>query len=154
VEPIRISVQVNTSLKEAFAAFTEEFGCWWPSAYTLSKETLDTVGIEPREGGFCYEIGPHGFRCDWGRVKTWNPPHSIAFLWQVSPNSAPDPNPDHASEVQVRFTPLKDGQTLVELDHVNMERHGEGSSEYREEFASEYGWSYLLLQYQAHVNGA
>ena len=154
MEPVRSSVQLNTSLNEAFAAFTDRFGSWWPNAYTLSKETLDTVGIEPREGGFCYEIGPHGFRCDWGRVKAWNPPHNLEFLWQVSPSSAPDPNPDHASEVQVRFSALQSGLTLVELVHSNFERHGEGSREYREEFASEYGWSYLLREFQEHANGA
>jgi len=78
----------------------------------------------------------------------WNPPHDLQFTWQISPSSAPDPNPAHASEVQVRFIEGEEGHTLVEVEHKHIERHGEGSARYREEMASEYGWPYLLAQFQ------
>lgn len=148
-ESIKCCVTVNTSAKEAFIAFTEKFSTWWPSAYTLSKETLQNIGFEPKEGGACYEIGLHGFRCDWGRVTVWEPPHQLRFTWQVSPKSTPEPNPALASEVRVSFTETAPSVTRVDIEHHNIERHGEGSAQYREELASEYGWPYLIGQYQA-----
>lgn len=152
-EPIRCSVTVNASAKEAFTTFTDEFSTWWPSAFTFSKGVLQDIGFEPKEGGACFEIGPHGFRCDWGRVTTWEPPDQLTIAWQVSPKSAPDPNPDHASEVRIRFTETGPATTLVEVEHTDIDRHGEGSAQYREELASEYGWPFLINQYAALLNG-
>ena len=156
METIRSSVVVDLPPDEAFSAFVERFDEWWPQAYTFSKESLQTIGIEAREGGFCYEIGPFGFRCDWGRVLEWSPPSKLRFAWHISPNSAPDPDPEHASKVYVTFSP-KEGnqnQTLVELEHSAIERHGEGGAQYREELASEYGWPYLLSAFQQRARAA
>ncbi len=151
-ESINAVVNVNVNQRDAFVAFTEHFQLWWPKAYTLSKDTLSEIGIEPSEGGFCFEIGPHGFRCDWGRVLQWDPAEALRFTWQLGANSAPQPNPDLASEVSVCFKQNEDGSTRVVLTHKNIERHGEGAAQYRDELASEYGWPYLLKQYQNFVN--
>ncbi len=152
LEPINISVNVNANPGDAFSAFTARFQSWWPVAYTLSKDVLSEIGIEPSEGGFCYEIGPHGFRCDWGRVLQWSPSANLRFSWQLGANSTPQPNPGLASEVEVSFTNNDDGSTCVTLVHEHIERHGEGAAQYRGELASEYGWPYLLRHYQLFVN--
>ncbi|MFL0800385.1 MAG: SRPBCC family protein [Agarilytica sp.] len=152
IEPINASINVNVAPGDAFIAFTEHFQSWWPMAYTLSKEVLSEIGIEPSEGGFCFEKGPHGFRCDWGRVLQWSPAEALRFTWQLDANSAPQPNPDMASEVSVHFNKNEDGTTRVALDHENLERHGACAAQYRDELASEYGWPYLLQQYQNFVN--
>ncbi len=59
--------------------------------------------------GHCSERGPHGFRCDWGRVVTCEPPGKIAFTWQISPQRVPQPDPAQASLVEVRFDADGDG---------------------------------------------
>ncbi len=152
LEPIDVSVNINANQSDAFIAFTEYFQTWWPKGYTLSKDALSEIGIEPSEGGFCFEIGPHGFRCDWGRVLEWNPAEILRFTWQLGANSAPQPNPDMASEVHVDFKKNQDGSTSVTLAHECIERHGEGAVQYRDELASEYGWPYLIKQYQLFAN--
>jgi uncharacterized protein YndB with AHSA1/START domain len=102
-DAVRRTVTVPMPPDRAFALFTAGFGTWWPSEYTWAGDVLDTIVIEPREGGRCFERGPHGFECDWGRVLTWNPPQRLAFSWQISPERVPEPNPAKTSEVEVRF---------------------------------------------------
>jgi hypothetical protein len=101
-EPIRRSVTVGRPVEQAFAAFAD-LAWWWPREYTWAGNTLEDIGIDPREGGFCFERGPHGFTCHWGRVLVWDPPARLVLAWQVAPDRAPEPNPAKASEVEVRF---------------------------------------------------
>lgn len=65
------SVHVPLHPDRAFALFAEQLGHWWPQEYTWSRKVLELIGIEPRVDGLCFEHGPHGFRCDWGRVLAW-----------------------------------------------------------------------------------
>jgi hypothetical protein len=68
-DSIVAGVSVDAPPERAFEVFTEGLGSWWPREYTWSREVLEEIVIEPREGGLCYERGPHGFRCDWGRAR-------------------------------------------------------------------------------------
>jgi uncharacterized protein YndB with AHSA1/START domain len=90
---IRRAVTVQAPVERSFAAFTAELASWWPREYTWANETLEAIGIEPREGGHCFELGPGGFHCDWGTVLTWDPPNRLVFAWQIAPSRAPEPNP-------------------------------------------------------------
>lgn len=146
---IRHSVTVPISAERAFDVFTAGIGAWWPHAYTWSGDVLERIGIEPREGGMCFEIGPHGFRCDWGRVLVWKPPQRIVFLWQISPRRVPEPNPEKASEVEVRFTAEGPARARVDLEHRHFEKHGEEAALYREGMDSPQGWAYILARYAA-----
>jgi hypothetical protein len=65
-EAITYSVTVAASADEAFAAFFGRFADWSPPEFTWSQEVLETVAIEPREGGRAFERGPDGFHVDWG----------------------------------------------------------------------------------------
>jgi uncharacterized protein YndB with AHSA1/START domain len=149
---VRSTVTVAAPPEGAFASFTERLGEWWPPEYTWSQQKLEDIGIEPGEGGMCFEIGPHGFRCDWGRVLAWQPPRRLVFTWQISPARVPDPDPDHASEVEVSFAPDGD-ETRVDLLHSGFERHGEGAESYSSAMGSEYGWPLILARY-AELAGA
>jgi uncharacterized protein YndB with AHSA1/START domain len=60
--PHEITVPVPP--ERAFSLFTEGMTSWWPPEYTWAQRTLEEIAIEPREGGHCFERGPHGFRCD------------------------------------------------------------------------------------------
>lgn len=151
IATIQRQTTVKASPDRAFEIFVKQFAAWWPPEYTWSQETLQTIGIEPRKNGLCFEHGPHGFRCDWGRVLVWEPPHRIVFSWQISPERVPEPNPDKASKVDIRFTAEADGTTRLDLEHRGFERHGEHGDSYRAGLASEQGWSYILQRFAEAV---
>ncbi len=134
-------------MERAFALFTERIGDWWPAEFTWSQDVLDDLRIEPREGGLCTELGPRGFRCDWGAVLAWERPCRLLLAWQIAPSRAPEPNPARASEVEVRFEQNGDASTAVELEHRHFERHGDGAREYRD--GMHQGWERLLERYAA-----
>lgn len=146
-EAVRRTVTVRVLPDRAFAVFTDELATWWPREYTWARDVLDTIGIEPTEGGRCFERGPYGFWCNWGRVLVWDPPSRLVFSWQISPRREPDPA--KASEVEVRFVAEGLQATRVELAHRSFERHGEGSDGYRAALDSEQGWSLILDRYAA-----
>ncbi len=148
--PVRSAVQIQAPPERAFAAFAERLGEWWPREYTWSQGTLEAIGIEAGEGGLCFERGPHGFRLDWGRVVAWEPPARLAFTWQISPTRVPEPDPDRASTVEVRFEAVGDtGDTEVALEHRDFERHGDGADGYAEAMGSPQGWPYILAGFAA-----
>lgn len=144
---LRIVFRVNVSADRAFRMFTEGMQEWWPQEYSWSGPVLERIGIEPRQGGMCYETGPHGFRCDWGRVLEWDPPGTLAFSWQVSPERVPEPDPGKASEVRIRFVAEQPAVTRIELEHAGFSRHGDAGEEYRDALSSEAGWPYMLAKY-------
>jgi uncharacterized protein YndB with AHSA1/START domain len=144
--PHEITVPVPP--EQAFATFTEDMTSWWPAEYTWANRTLQRIAIEPEEGGRCFERGPHGFTCDWGRVVTCEPPSRIAFTWQISPQRVPQPDPAQASLVEVRFEPDRDG-TRVALAHRHFSRHGAGAEGYEAAMSSPQGWPLLLERFAA-----
>lgn len=144
---IHYSMTAPVSPDQAFAIFTEGLADWWPAEYTWSQEVLETITIEPGEGGRCFERGPHGFRCDWGRVLVWEPPHRLVITWQISPKREPQPNPAKASEIEVHFEAKGVSRTRVEFEHRHFARHGEGSAKYRTILDSPQGWPYILNRY-------
>lgn len=148
MEPVVHTLAVPADPERAFAAFVDELGEWWPAEYTWSGPVLERIGIEPRPGGACFEIGPYGFRCDWGRVTAWEPPRNLAFTWQIGARREPVPDPERASEVEVRF-----GDGEVSLEHRGFERHGDDAENYRAALASEHGWPYILARYAARLGG-
>ncbi|MES2344208.1 MAG: SRPBCC family protein [Pseudomonadota bacterium] len=153
VEPVELTVTVAALPDRAFDLFQGRFGDWWPPEYTYCGQgglTPAYICIGEAEGAMCSEIGPHGFRIDWGRTLTFHPGRHLVFLWQIGPDSTPQPNPDLASIVELRFA--ADGEaTGVALTHRAFERHGDGVADYREEMAGEQGWPLLLERYRAFV---
>jgi uncharacterized protein YndB with AHSA1/START domain len=142
---LRVSVTVDAAATTAFHAFTARIGEWWVREFTWSgPECLDAIGIEPRLGGTAYELGPHGFRLDWGRVLAWDPPQRLVLAWQIAPDRVPQPDPACASEVEVHFHTRGEG-TLVDLEHRFFDRHGPAGADYRRNMAI--GWQELLDRY-------
>ena len=144
-------ITVSASPERAFAVFTEGMTSWWPPEYTWARTTLEEIAIEPREGGHCYERGPHDFRSDWGRVVTCEPHRKIAFTWQISPQRVPQPDPALASLVEVRFEPDGESGTRVRLAHRHFSRPGEGAEGYEAAMNSPQGWPLLLERFAAAV---
>jgi uncharacterized protein YndB with AHSA1/START domain len=143
-------VVVPVSPDRAFDLFTSSFGDWWPSDYTWSQDALVEIAIESDPGGMCYEVGPHGFRCDFGRVLTLEPGEHLVFTWQISPNREPVPDPEDAGEVSVEFAGT-DAGTRVYLTHRHFERHESGGEEYCRMMGSDHGWPLILERFADFV---
>ena len=141
------SVTVNASPERAFEVFTAGFGSWWPiESHHIGSTMAVEVLIEPRAGGRWFERDADGAECDWGFVTEYDPPHRLVLSWHLTHEYEFDPDPDQASEIEVRFT-AQDGGTLVELEHRGFERRTDGGAQTREAVSGEGGWTELLQLY-------
>lgn len=121
---------VAMPIEKAFAFFTESFGAWWPADYHIGEADMADAILEPREGGRWYERGTDGSECDWGRVLAWEPPSRLLVTWQINGHWQFDPDPEHASEIEVRFSADGPDQTTVELEHRHLDRLVAGQAMY------------------------
>jgi uncharacterized protein YndB with AHSA1/START domain len=148
---VRKEIVVDVPVERAFRAFTEEFDAVKPREHNmLAVEIAETV-LEPRVGGRIYDRGVDGSECRWARVLAIEPPDRIDFTWDISPRWQIETDPERSSEVEVRF--LADGpdRTRVELEHRNLERHGDGWPGLRGALESEGGWTLYLQRLTALV---
>ena len=142
---------VPAPITRAFAVFTGNVADWWVKEYTwCGPDALVDIGIEPHEGGMAYEIGPHGFRGDWGRVVHWQPPERLVLSWQLGPDRVPIPDPAKATEVEARFAIDASGLTRVDVEHRYFDRHGPDAEGYRQALTA--GWHELLSRYADTVS--
>lgn len=153
MKSIKRTIPLSLSSEVSFHKFVNELGKWWPKEYSWSQEKLQSISIEACKDGLCTEIGPHGFRADWGRVIEIDIPQLIVFKWQISPQRVPEPDPYKSSEVSITFKESQPDSTKLLFEHRDFEKHGEGAEEYRQAMDSEMGWDYILalyLKYAAH----
>lgn len=137
------NVEVSLNVREAFSKFVVEINDWWPSEYTWSQNVQHEILINLRKDGLCSEIGPFGYRCDWGRITDFEEDTFIEMKWQIGPHREPVPNPDRASDLLIEFSDSDEG-TLINLQHFNFGNHGSGSEEYRDMMDADKGWNYIL----------
>jgi uncharacterized protein YndB with AHSA1/START domain len=141
---VRVETLVDAPVERAFAVFTEQCDAWWPRSYRLSESERNDVVIEPRAGGRWYEVTEDGGTCDWGQVRSVDAPNTIELSWQIAVDWSPDPDPERASTVNVRFTPDGDGRARVTLLHTDFERHGEGWESMRDGVGGDGGWPGII----------
>jgi uncharacterized protein YndB with AHSA1/START domain len=115
-------ITVGVPVERAFQVFADSFTAWWPPEYHIGQADMAEAILEPREGGRWYEQGVDGSECDWGRVLAWEPPHRLVITWQINGLWQYDPDPEHASEIEVRFTEDGREQTTVEIEHRFLDR--------------------------------
>jgi uncharacterized protein YndB with AHSA1/START domain len=143
IPPVRHTVTVPLPIDRAFSVFTDGFDSWWPRSHKIGGADLAEAILEPRAGGRWYERDTDGGECEWGTVKVFDPPRRLVVTWQVNAQWQYDPDPAHASEVEVRFTE-DGGATLVELEHRHIDRHGADGEELRKVFECPGGWPGIL----------
>jgi uncharacterized protein YndB with AHSA1/START domain len=108
-----VALRVKATPARAFEAFTAEIGQWWTPnglfAFTprepgvLSFEGRERL-IETRDGGKVFEIG---------KVTAWEPGARLVFGWRQASFG-----PEMATEVEVTFEPVGDGETRVIVTHT------------------------------------
>ena len=107
--------------------------------------------FERREGGHIYDRAVDGNECRWARVLVYEPPNRVVFSWDISPEWQLQPDPAKTSEVEVRFIAEDAQRTRVELEHRNLERHGDGWQGMRDAVGSPDGWAIGLGRFAARV---
>ena len=144
---VRTSIVVEAPVVRAFKVFTEDFGSFKPREHNmLGVEIAETV-FEPRVGGFLYDRGVDGSVCRWARVLAYDPPDRVLLSWDISPQWQIEADPLKTSEWEVRFIAETSQRTRVEIEHRNLERHGEGWQGVREGVAGDQGWPLYLRRY-------
>lgn len=141
--PVRRTITVAASQERAFRVFTEQFGTWWPKQYHIGESDMADFVLQPKAGGRWYEVGSDGKECDTGRVMAYEPPDRLTLAWHLDGTWQYDPDPAHASEVEVRFAEGPD-RTRVELEHRGFARHGDGAEGNWQGVSSPEGWTYCL----------
>jgi uncharacterized protein YndB with AHSA1/START domain len=144
---IRHSIVVDAPVEKAFSVFTEDFDSFKPREHNLLDVEIAESVFEPRVGGHLYDRGVDGSECRWARVLAYEPPNRLVFSWDISPQWQIETDLDKASEVEVRFVSEGPARTRVELEHRNLDRHGDGWEGVREGVDSEEGWPLFLQRF-------
>lgn len=136
VAPVIASIEVARRPEDAFTAFTERLGDWWPTAaHSIGQDKVAAVVVDGRVGGTIVERWHDGTELSWATFTEWDPPRRFVMSWR------PNPDPGPMTEVEVSFSPTPVG-TMVELTHRGWERLGEEAADARQSY--ETGWPRVM----------
>ena len=146
---VTTSVVVDVPQARAFEVFTDEIGTWWDPDHHLLPEgtTLERMVFEPRVGGHVIDVLKDGRQSRWARVLAYDPPERVVFSWDINVRWEIETDLDRTSEVEVRFIAEAPDRTRVELEHRNLDRHGDGWEQMRDAVGSDGGWPSGVQRY-------
>ncbi|HJR58513.1 MAG TPA: SRPBCC family protein [Vicinamibacterales bacterium] len=144
---VHVQIVVEAPIERAFRVFTEEFDRIKPREHNLLRVEIAETVFEPRVGGHVYDRGVDGSECRWARVLNYEPPHRVVISWDISPQWQIETNLERTSEVEIRFIAESPERTRVELEHRNLDRHGDGWEEEREGVRGEGGWPLYMQRF-------
>jgi uncharacterized protein YndB with AHSA1/START domain len=145
------SIVVEAPIERAFSVFTDGFGTFKPPEHNLLQVDIAETVFETHVGGNIYDRGVDGSECRWARVLAYEPPNRVVFSWDISPQWQIETDPDKTSEVEVRFIAESPDRTRVELEHRNLDRHGDGWEQEREGVGGDQGWPLYLDRFAEQV---
>ena len=148
---VRNSIVVDAPIERAFSVFTEGMGRFKPPEHNMLGVDIAETVFEPREGGHIYDRGVDGSECRWARVLAYEPPDRVVFSWDISPRWQIETDPDRTSEVEVRFVAEDPDRTRVELEHRNLDRHGDGWEAERDGVGGDQGWPLYLERFADRI---
>jgi uncharacterized protein YndB with AHSA1/START domain len=134
-------ITVHAPIERAFMLFTEGIGSWWSPDHHILRAELAGMVFEPREGGHVIDRGVDGSECRWARVLAYEPPTRVVFSWDITPSWEIETDPEKTSEVEVSFAADGPDRTHVQLEHRNLDRHGDGWEQMRDAVGSPAGWN-------------
>jgi len=123
LEPLSYRVEVPCNQKKAFEVFSE-MATWWPldkramSLYETGNPAR-TITVDARKGGRIVEIGADDSEHHWGTFTAFDPHDYLAMDFHMGLPA------EQTGTVEVKFTPMDDARTLVELVHSNWEGYGD-----------------------------
>jgi uncharacterized protein YndB with AHSA1/START domain len=144
---VQSSIVVEAPIERAFRVFTADFGSFKPREHNMLQVDIAETVFESHVGGHIYDRGVDGSECRWARVLAYEPPNRVVFSWDISPYWQIELDPDKTSEVEVRFIAETPERTRVELEHRNLDRHGDGWEGVREGVHGDGGWPLYLQRF-------
>jgi uncharacterized protein YndB with AHSA1/START domain len=141
--PIGHAVDLDLPPPRAFELILR-LGDWWPIAYTFAGARFADARIDPRAGRW-YERAQDGSEESWGELRACEPPHRLVLAFAVSAGRTPEA-PDRASEVELCLSAQGADRPRVEVEHRQLERHGEGADTLRAGLDSDQGWPLILAE--------
>ena len=145
------SIVVDAPLDRAFAVFVEDFDAIKPREHNMLGVDIAESVFEPRAGGRVYDRGVDGTECQWARVVAYEPPDRLVFTWDINPYWQIETDLAKTSEVEVRFLSESPDRTRVELEHRNLDRHGDGWQGMADGVRGGDGWPLYLQRFAAAV---
>ena len=149
---VQNSIVVDAPIERAFSVFTDDFGSFKPREHNMLGVDIAETVFETHVGGHIYDRGVDGSECRWARVLAFEPPNRVLFSWDINPQWQIETDPDRTSEIEVRFISETAQRTRVELEHRNLDRHGEGWEGVREGVHGDQGWPLYLRRFAEVVN--
>lgn len=148
IKPVEKTIIVNRDAQTAFRFYTRYLDVWWPKeSHSLGADrdgvTPIRVSMEERTGGLIYEESADGTRRSWGKIRVWEPGQRLVHSWQFD---KPD---EQATEVEVLFTDLGNGQTRIDLTHRGWENDPNGAK-LRDGYQS--GWNPVIASLERCCN--
>jgi hypothetical protein len=114
----------------------------------LNQATFGGSSIEPNKAA-----RPRAAR-SWCRARPHaEPPNRVVFSWDINLQWQLETDPDKTSEVEVRFVAEGPQRTRVELEHRNLDRHGDGWEGMRDAVGSPDGWAVGLRDFADRMKG-
>jgi uncharacterized protein YndB with AHSA1/START domain len=147
------SIVVEAPIERAFSVFTDDFGSFKPPDHNLLDVEIAETVFESHVGGNIYDRGVDGSECRWARVLAYEPPNRVVFSWDISAQWQIETDHDKTSEVEVRFIAEAPDRTRVELEHRNLDRHGEGWEAERDAVGGDQGWPLYLDRFAERIAG-
>ena len=146
VADLRKVVTVAVTPDRAFELFTQGIHEWWPlPTHSVGEESAVGVVFEEGVGGAIVETLGDGSTAVWGTVTRWEPPHRVTFTWHPG-------NPEaEAGTVEVTFTAMAAGGTVVELVHSGWDRRPDGA---RARANYDTGWDTVIDNFVRFTAGA
>ncbi len=144
---VRHEVVVEAPIERAFSVFTKGFGSFKPPEHNMLGVDIAETVFELSEGGNVYDRGVDGSECRWARVLAYEPPNRVVISWDIGPQWQIETDLENTSEVDVRFIAEAPDRTRVELEHRNLERHGDGWEAVREGVDGDDGWPLYLHRF-------
>lgn len=144
---VRHEVVVEAPIDRAFSVFTKGFGSFKPPEHNILGVDIAETVFELHEGGAVFDKGVDGSECRWARVLAYDPPNRVVISWDISPQWQIETDPAKTSEVDVRFIAEAPNRTRVELEHRNIDRHGDGWESVREGVDADQGWPLYLQRF-------
>jgi uncharacterized protein YndB with AHSA1/START domain len=151
---VRKEIVVEAPVDRAFRVFAERLDEIKPREHNLLAVEIAETVLEPRAGGAIYDRGVDGSECRWGTVRAFEPPDRLVFSWNIGPTWQIETDPDRVSEVEIRFVAEAPERTRVELEHRQLERHGDGWEGVREGVDGDQGWPLYLQRFAEAVRSA
>jgi uncharacterized protein YndB with AHSA1/START domain len=144
---VQTSIVVEAPIERAFRVFTEDFDSFKPREHNLLSVEIAESVFEPRAGGHLYDRGVDGSECRWARVLAYEPPDRLVISWDINPQWQLETDLEKTSEVEVRFIAERPERTRVEVEHRNLERHGNGWEGVSLAVGSPGGWPLYLQRF-------